>query len=152
MKKKINSKQKGSRGEREWANFCREQGYSVRRTQQYAGGTEESADCVGLPYIHQEVKRYKSITDADKLNFLMQATNDCKLSGKGNIPIVAYKEDYGKWYVVIDVLDLATIYSESWDVQNSSIDYLVPVTLLAEDWFKLYREWEAGKAIEERGD
>ena len=28
---KINSKRKGKRGELEWARFCRDQGYDVRR-------------------------------------------------------------------------------------------------------------------------
>lgn len=112
----INSKKKGAAGEREWSKFCREQGYEVRRTQQYAGGTEESADCVGLPGIHQEVKRVQALN----INAAMvQAARDNK--GK-HIPIVAHRKN-----------------GEAWKV-----------TMWAEDWFKLYREWEAGRAIKDR--
>jgi Holliday junction resolvase len=117
MKKKINSKQKGSRGEREWANFCKDQGYNVRRTQQYAGGTEESADCVGLPYIHQEVKRVEKLNIDEAME---QAWCDCNFPGP--IPIVAHRKNGKRW----------------------------KVTMYAEDWFMLYKEWEAGKAIESR--
>lgn len=110
----VNSKQKGKKGEREWAKFCREQGYDVRRTQQYAGGMEESADCVGLPGIHQEVKR------VERLNIL-EAYEQAVRDSKGGIPIVAHRKNNHKWMV----------------------------TMSAEDWFTLYREWEAGRAIEE---
>nr|DAS04793.1 MAG TPA: hypothetical protein [Caudoviricetes sp.] len=53
----INSKQKGARGEREFASLCKEHGFDVRRTQQYCGNTGDASDCVGLPNIHIEVKR-----------------------------------------------------------------------------------------------
>jgi len=33
----INSRQKGARGEREWAAKCREEGYDCRRGQQFSG-------------------------------------------------------------------------------------------------------------------
>ena len=109
----VNSKQKGNRGEREWAAYCREQGYEVRRTQQYAGGTEESADCIGLPWIHQEVKRVEKLNIDDAME---QAQKDCG----GKIPIVAHRKNGKRW----------------------------KVTMSADDWFMLYREFEAGKAIE----
>lgn len=35
----MNSKQKGKRGELEWASYCRGQGYDCRRTAQYCGNT-----------------------------------------------------------------------------------------------------------------
>lgn len=112
----VNSNQKGKKGEREWAKFCREQGYDVRRTQQYAGGMEESADCVGLPGIHQEVKRVERLNILDAYE---QALIDS--IGTGKIPIVAHRKNKHNWMV----------------------------TMSAEDWFTLYREWEAGRAIEE---
>lgn len=36
----INSRQKGKRGERLWRDQLREQGFTARRGQQYAGGIE----------------------------------------------------------------------------------------------------------------
>ena len=42
------SRDKGQRGERGWASFCREEGYSnVRRTAQFCGRTGDASDCVG---------------------------------------------------------------------------------------------------------
>lgn len=105
----INSRNKGKRGELEWASICRDQGYDVRRGQQYSG--IGGADCVGLPGIHQEVKR------ANRLNLydaLAQAKRDAP---EGHIPIVAHRRDHCPWVVIMD----------------------------AREWFRLYREWEAGR-------
>lgn len=77
----MNSKQKGARGEREFAAFCREQGYDVRRTAQYCGNTGDAADVVGLPGIHVEVKRVERL-DLDKT--MSQAIHDAQK--KGAIP------------------------------------------------------------------
>ena len=62
----INSKAKGKGGELEWSRVCRAEGYDVRRTAQFCGNTGMAADCIGLPGIHQEIKRVErlNITDA----------------------------------------------------------------------------------------
>lgn len=106
----MNSKQKGARGEREWAAFCREQGYDCRRTAQYCGKTGDAADVVGLPGIHQEVKRVERLNIEEAM---FQATRDA--FKRGGIPVVAHRKNNADWLV----------------------------TMKAEDWFKLYREWEA---------
>lgn len=106
----MNSRQKGARGEREWAAFCREQGYDCRRTAQYCGKTGDAADVVGLPGIHQEVKRVERLNIEEAM---FQATRDAFKSGV--IPVVAHRKNNAEWLV----------------------------TMKAEDWFKLYREWEA---------
>ena len=69
----INSKQKGARGEREFASLCKEHGFDVRRTQQYCGNTGDASDCVGLPNIHIEVKRVQAL-NIDKA--MAQAIHD----------------------------------------------------------------------------
>lgn len=54
----TNSKQKGSRGEREFSeHWAAETGFITRRTQQYCG-TEGTSDvtCESLPRLHIEVK------------------------------------------------------------------------------------------------
>ena len=80
---KINSREKGKRGEREWAAFCRDQGYpNIRRGQQYSG--IEGEDVVGLPGIHIEVKRVERLSLYDAID---QAKRDTK---PGRIPIVAH--------------------------------------------------------------
>lgn len=106
----MNSKQKGARGEREWAAFCRDQGYECRRTAQYCGNTGDASDVVGLPGIHIEVKRVEAL-NLDKA--MSQAIRDS--SGQA-FPIVAHRKNNAPWLV----------------------------TMRADDWFELYREWEAG--------
>ena len=110
----MNSKEKGKRGELEWAAFCRGQGYECRRTAQYCGKTGDAADVVGLPGIHVEVKRVERLNIEDAMS---QAIHDSK--GE-RLPIVAHRKNNADWLV----------------------------TMKAEDWFSLYRSWEAdhGKA------
>ena len=107
----MNSKQKGKRGERMFAQLCREHGYDVRRTAQYCGNTGEAADVIGLPGIHVEVKRVERL---DLYAAIRQAKHDAR---PGEKPIVAHKRNNEVWYI----------------------------TMSAEDWFELYREWEAGR-------
>lgn len=108
----MNSKQKGKRGELEWASFCRDMGYrNARRTAQYCGNTGDASDVVGLPGIHQEVKRVERL---DLSGAMFQAKRDAK---PREIPIVAHRRNNEEWLV----------------------------TMGAEDWFTIYREWEAGR-------
>lgn len=110
----MNSRQKGARGEREFAALCRAEGYETRRGQQFSG--VEGEDIVGLPLIHAEVKR------VEKLNLeaaMQQSIRDCR----GKIPIVAHRKNGEKW----------------------------KITMLADDWFKLFHEWEASEDMKGRG-
>lgn len=106
----MNSRQKGKRGELEWARVCRDNGYAARRTAQYCGNTGEASDVIGLPGIHQEVKRVERL---DLTAAMDQARRD---ANPGEIPIVAHRRNHERWMVTMD----------------------------AKDWFRLYREWEAG--------
>lgn len=59
-----------------------------------------------------------------------------------NIPIVAYREDYGKWHIAMYANNFASLFSK---LNGDPVRYMYefgyfPVTMLAEDWFKLYRE------------
>lgn len=105
----MNSKQKGGRGEREFATLCRTEGYdNAQRGQQFQGGVD-SPDVKGLPGIHVEVKRVERLNIHEAMR---QSMRDCE--GKA-IPIVAHRRNHDKWFI----------------------------TMLASDWFTLYREWEA---------
>jgi len=112
----TNSRDKGARGEREWAGFCREQGYDqCRRGQQFSGIDGE--DVVGLPGIHIECKRVQALNIEEAM---AQSRRDAK---EGEMPIVAFRRDRERWKVCMD----------------------------AEDWFAIYREWEAGQDLARRG-
>lgn len=75
------SRTKGANGEREWAAFCREAGFTEARRgcQLYQRGSE-IADVIGLPFIHQEIKR------TEKLNLraaMEQSIRDAQDAGRG---------------------------------------------------------------------
>lgn len=103
------SREKGKRGEREFAALCSAHGYECRRTQQFCGKTGDAADVVGLPGIHVEVKRTEKFALYDALD---QARRDAK----EGLPIVAHRRNNHRWVICMD----------------------------AEDFFTIYREWEAG--------
>jgi len=150
----VNSKEKGKRGEREWVKICREHGFkNARRSQQYAGGTEESADVVGLPYIHQEVKYGYDMTVEEIRGFLEQAIRDS--GGSTNIPIVAHKKTYGKWFITMDWQDFVEMYCIAYDKPNNTGIYsgeIKYVTIPADDWFELYKEFYSAKELERMED
>jgi len=54
--KRINSRQKGKRGEREAAAFLRSLGFEARRGQQFAGGGDSPDVVTSLSNVHIEVK------------------------------------------------------------------------------------------------
>lgn len=106
----TNGKQKGKRGELEFSRFCRERGYSTRRTAQFCGNTGQADDVIGLPGIHIEVKRVEKLNVQEAMQ---QAIHDSIPDKK--MPIVAHRKNNCEWLV----------------------------TMRAEDWFRLYRSWEA---------
>jgi len=95
----INSRAKGARGEREWAQWLRDNlGIDARRGQQFAGGTD-SPDVIGLKGTHAEVKR------VEKLNIshaMAQALTDCGL----NLPYVAHRKNNEIWMITILARDI----------------------------------------------
>lgn len=108
------SREKGKRGEREFAALCSGHGYEARRTSQYCGKTGDAADVIGLPGLHLEVKRTEAFRLYDALD---QARRDAK---DGLLPVVAHRKNNHRWVICMD----------------------------AEDFFTIYREWEAGKNAE----
>lgn len=107
----MNSRNKGKTGELEWARFCRDRGYDCRRTAQYCGNTGDASDVIGLPGIHQEIKRVERL---DLYAAIDQAARDATNADKGELPIVAHRKNHCKWLV----------------------------TMLADDWFRLYIAFE----------
>ena len=111
--KRINSKQKGARFERQLASRFREYGYDARRTAQYCGNTGDASDVVGLPGIHVEAKHAEQMR---LYEWIAQAKRDAAAGGGKALPAVFHKKNHAE----------------------------ILVTMEIEDWFNLYREWEAG--------
>lgn len=111
----MNSKKKGKVGELELSHKLKDYGYQqCRRTAQYCGNTQDSADVVGLDGIHCEVKR------AEKLNIynaIAQAIHDSAENGKGDLPTVFHRRNRCEWLVTMRLDDWIKIYRE-WDSSN----------------------------------
>lgn len=102
----MNSKRKGNAGELELAHKLTEYGFECRRTQQFCGKGGESADVVGLPYIHIECKRVEKLNIDEALE---QAIRDSKPE---NIPAVFHRKNKTKWKVTLRLDDFMKIYQE----------------------------------------
>lgn len=114
--KKINSKEKGARFERELASRFREYGYTdSRRTAQYCGNTGDASDVVGLPGLHIEAKHQEKMHLYDWID---QAKRDTKASGENVLPAVFHKKNYAEVLVTMTFDDFMTIYRE-WEAMMS---------------------------------
>ena len=92
----MNARQKGARGERLWRDELCEAGFTARRGQQFAGGTDSpDVICEELANLHMEVKFVQALNlDAA----CAQAERD---AGKKSW-IVAHKKNNKTWKVTMD--------------------------------------------------
>jgi hypothetical protein len=94
----MNSRDKGKRGEREFAAYLREHGFDARRGQQFAGGAD-SPDiiCELLDWLHIEVKRVERLNLIDAC---AQAEGDCGRgapAGHKKHWIVTHRRNHAPW-------------------------------------------------------
>lgn len=119
--KKINSKQKGARGEREFAQLLRDHGFEARRGQQYCGANGDAdVICDALPQYHFEVKRTETL---NLKKAILQAEQDCKAKilriakSCGDtaiiIPVVMHRYSGGKWMAIIDANEFLKMVSRN---------------------------------------
>ena len=101
----INSKTKGSAGERELAKKLKEYGYDCRRGQQYCGANGD-ADVVGLEGIHIECKRVERLNIDEAM---LQAIRDRKAD---ELPAVFHRKNNHKWLVTMTFEDWIELYKE----------------------------------------
>lgn len=92
------SRDKGKVGEREVAAILRQWGFDGKRGVQYQGG-KDSADVVGLPGFHIEVKRTEKF---DLEGAMAQARED---SGGVNTPVVFHRKNNREWVAVLGLDD-----------------------------------------------
>ena len=112
---KINSRQKGARGERQLAKKLSEYGYECKRGVQYQG-SPDSPDVTGLAGIHIECKCVERLNIHDAME---QSKRD---AGESEIPVVMHKRNYTEWLCTMRLEDFMKIYSvwqkESEDKTN----------------------------------
>lgn len=91
----MNSREKGKRGERQWRDELRANGYAARRGQQFCG-SPDSPDvvCPDLGWIHFEVKC------VERLN-IQDAMDQARSESAGKVPVVAHKRNHRAWLVTM---------------------------------------------------
>lgn len=93
------SRQKGKRGEREFAAFLCSLGVEARRGVQYHGGPD-SPDVVSSLPVHWEVKRVERF---DLHGSLSQSIDEAP---PGKMPVVAHRRNNGDWVAILRMADL----------------------------------------------
>ena len=110
----MNSKRKGSAGERELAGVLRAHGYDAHRNdQRYVGGLERPD--VALPGVHVECKRCEALRLYDAL---AQATRDA--NGK-SLPAVMHRKNHAPWVVIMALdswMELFREWESGREIQN----------------------------------
>lgn len=113
----TNSKAKGARFERTLAAKFREYGYSDARRTAQYCGN--TGDASDVIGLPGIHVEAKHQERMNLYEWMAQAVRDAEAGGTGNLPAVFHKKNNA------DIL----------------------VTMKIEDWFNLYREWEAGQAL-----
>ena len=92
----MHRRNKGARGEREWAEFLRHRMgcKDARRGQQFSGSPDSPDVVGGIPGTHPEVKRTERLS---LYAAMRQAIDDCGES----VPYVAHRRNREDWLVVI---------------------------------------------------
>jgi Holliday junction resolvase len=97
LRKKINSRNKGARGEREFAAYLNHFGIDAIRGVQYQGGKDSPDVKTSLDsLVHFEVKRTETLS---LYKALEQAANDC---GEKKIPVVVHRRNNKKWVAILE--------------------------------------------------
>jgi Holliday junction resolvase len=111
---KINSKQKGARFERQLARIFRDYGYDDARRTAQYCGN--TGDASDVVGLPGLHVEAKHCEQMRLYEWMAQAKNDALANGKGLLPAVFHKKNNAE----------------------------ILVTMALDDWFNLYREWEAG--------
>lgn len=102
----MNSRNKGKRGELEFARLLRDHGFDgARRGQQYSGANGD-ADVIGIDGLHIEVKRVEKLNLQDAFD---QAKRDART---GEIPVVAHRKNNCEWLITLPAVDFFEMIKE----------------------------------------
>lgn len=105
------SRAKGKRGELEVAHQFQSAGFpEARRAQQYSGIAEGTADVIGVPGLHVEVKRVERLNLAAAYE---QSARDALTAGDSDIPIVVHRKSREPWMVSMSFNDFLTVWNRS---------------------------------------
>ena len=111
----VNSKAKGSTGEREVAHILQEYGYNGQRGQQYCG-LKGDADVIGLPGVHLEVKRVECLRLHEAMR---QSKRDAR---EGEIPMVVHRRNREEWLAILPFKSFLEMYKAWEEKKNGRAD------------------------------
>jgi Holliday junction resolvase len=103
----MNSREKGKRGERQWRDELRANGYAARRGQQFSG-SPDSPDviCAELDWLHFEVKAVERLNIEEAME---QARRDAGQRAEAGgqrtetkVPVVAHRRSHRRWLVTME--------------------------------------------------
>lgn len=95
----THSRNKGKRGELEWAAYLTELGYEARRGQQYRGGPASPDIIGGIPGTHAEVKRVERLD-------IRAAIHQAVVDAGDAIPYVAHRRNREEWLITLRAADM----------------------------------------------
>jgi Holliday junction resolvase len=103
---KMNSREKGKRGERAWRDELRANGYMARRGQQFCG-SPDSPDvvCEALAWAHFEVKAVERLNIEDAMEQARRQAVPARNAPGGagaKVPIVAHRRSHRRWLVTME--------------------------------------------------
>lgn len=110
---KINSRQKGAVGEREFAKLLRKHGYEAERGCQHSGGKDSPDVKTNMPNVHFEVKRTERLHLHDAME---QSKRD---AGEDEMAVVAYRRNRSEWMVIQPFDEWIELY-EAWAKEQSN--------------------------------
>ena len=105
----MNSRDKGARGEREFAAFLAAHGFKARRGQQFCGIEGDDVVSEALPQFHFEVKR------VERLN-VTEAMEQARRDARDRVPVVAHRRNACEWLITMRGDDWCQLLSESLPV------------------------------------
>ena len=103
----MNSKKKGSAGERELASILTAEGFPAHRNDQmHIGGKgNPDIDAEGLEALHIEVKRVERLNIAEAMR---QAERDAV----NRVPVVVHRRNREPWQITLHLTDFLKIWRE----------------------------------------
>ena len=114
----MNAREKGKRGERQWRDVLRAEGFHARRGQQYAGGADSpDVVCEELRGFHFEVKC------VERLN-IEAAMDQARRDAGRKLPIVAHRRSHRRWLVTMEAETLFRILRD--DLPSGTEGHGVP--------------------------
>lgn len=112
-KKKINSREKGARFERQLAKMIREHGYDAERGCQHSGGKDSPDVKTNMRGIHIEAK------DVERLNIWGALEQSKRDASEDEIPVVMFKKNRTQVYVVMPFDEFMEFF-KAWEKEQNN--------------------------------